>query len=317
MNYISRELKKIIIKKNCKNLIIITGQQRSGKSLITNLIGTFRGPLNVKINFYLDNIIQLLKNKLVSKDQFKYLFLIFIDNLIIDNTLGRNLNYKKDEESSIWNTSNPNFYLKRTKQKITKRNLKRLLTKENELVIVLHNFIEFKNILNNCHINTKIVYIEQDPIDHIYSLYKSKINKLPSALDRSLIFKNKKNIIMNDLNYLKKNLGKKSEIGKILIDKYLSDVIDKKMLKSSTKNVKVIKINYKNLIINPKIQLKKLLSFLNKKKTIKTNSFFLSNEQKKRLKFFDKKNRVNRKKFILSKIKSKKDLQLFKKILRN
>ena len=118
---------------------------------------------------------------------------------------------------------------------------------------------------------------------------------------------------MNDLNYLKKNLGKKSEIGKILIDKYLSDVIDKKMLKSSTKNVKVIKINYKNLIINPKIQLKKLLSFLNKKKTIKTNSFFLSNEQKKRLKFFDKKNRVNRKKFILSKIKSKKDLQLFKR----
>ncbi len=311
-----KNIRDIIHKNNCKNLVIITGQQRSGKSMITNLISSFSGPTNVKIDFFLDNLIQLVKNNFLSIEQFKNIFLIFIDNLIINSTLGRNLNFKKGEESSVWNTSNPKFFLNRLKKNILKKKLKVLLKKENELFIVLHNFIQFKKILHNCKIKTKIIYVKQDPVDQIYSMYKSKITKMGDNLDRSLIFKYKNKKIGNDIYNLEVEYSKMSTIGKILLIKYISDIFDIKAINERDKNIKILKIDYQNILNKPSYQTSRLLKFLNKKKTKKTNKFFSMNSQIQRKIFIKKKNRLKREKFLLSIIKSKQDLKLFKKIIK-
>ena len=141
-------IRKIIHRNNIKKITIITGQQKSGKSLVTKLITTLEGPVNIKIDFGLDNLIQLLKNNFISSSQFKDIFLLIIDNIFISSTLGRNLNLKKREESSIWSTSNPQFYLKKIKQEIGKKKLKTIIKKENDFFITLHNFLEFKEILS-------------------------------------------------------------------------------------------------------------------------------------------------------------------------
>jgi len=296
--------------------MLITGQQRSGKSFITNLISTLKGPLNIKINFFLDNLIELRKNKFLTKDQFKDIFLIFLDIYFIDSVHGRNLNFKKDEETSIWNNSSK-FYLNRIKTKISKSKLKKILKKENEIFFVVHNFIEFKSLFEGEKLDIKIIYLEQDPIDHIFSLYNSNINKKINDIDRSLLFSYGKVKFLNNIYNYEKKIFKLSKMGKVLLLKYLSDQKDKKELKIKNRNINVLKINYKQVFKNQYQNIDKLTKFIKKVKTKKTIDFFRKAEQIKRIDFLSEAERAKRKKFILSKIKEEFEIKLFKKILRN
>ena len=311
-------IRKIIHRNNIKEITIITGQQKSGKSLITNLVSTFNGPINIKIDFGLDNIIQLLKNNFINISQFKDIFLLILDNIFISSTLGRNLNLKKNEESSIWNTSNPKFYLKRIKSKIAKKNLKNLIKKENNFFITLHNFIEFKDILSKSISKIKIIYVYTNPINQIYNLYCSK--KFITAgekIDRSVLytFRNKK--IFNDVYGHEKAYLKSSRLGKILLLKNIYDKSDIKSIKKSVKNIKILKLNYNNVLSNPYMETLKISKFLGKKTSNITKKFLSSEEIKSRKKNIFIKNVIKNKKFIISNIKHKKELLQLQKILDN
>ena len=48
-------------KKNLKKLVIITGQHRAGKSLLTKVISKFQGPVQCKIDFFLESLLDLNK----------------------------------------------------------------------------------------------------------------------------------------------------------------------------------------------------------------------------------------------------------------
>ena len=79
----NNNIRKIIHRNNIKEITIITGQQKSGKSLITKLVSTLKGPINIKIDFGLDNIVQLIKNKFINISQFRDIFLLILDNIFI------------------------------------------------------------------------------------------------------------------------------------------------------------------------------------------------------------------------------------------
>ena len=186
-------LRKIVHLKNTKKLIIITGQQRSGKTTLSQLLSSFKGPVNIRIECFIDSLMSLKRLKLISKKVLEEIIEIYLHNLIIDNQYGRNLNFRKDEDSSIWNSSNPGFFIKKINKKFTKKEIKINLKKNynNELILVLHNLIELIKFfpVNNYKVN--IINIFSHPIDQIYSMYKSKTNFKFDNLVREPIYKYK------------------------------------------------------------------------------------------------------------------------------
>ena len=82
------------------------------------------------------------------------------------------------------------------------------------------------------------------------------------------------------------------------------------------KNIKIFKLSYQEIFENPNKITHNLLKFLNKKQTKKTNLFFNLNDQIKRKNNLNEENRKKRVKFLLSKIKNKKELELFNKIIK-
>ena len=116
-------LRKIVHLKKHKKILIITGQQRSGKTTLS-LLSSFKGPVNIRIECFIDSLMSLKRLKLISKKVLEEIIEIYLHNLIIDNQYGRNLNFRKDEDSSIWNSSNQGFFIKKIKKKFTQIEIK-------------------------------------------------------------------------------------------------------------------------------------------------------------------------------------------------
>ena len=308
----------IIHRNNIKNLVIITGQQKSGKSILTKLITTFSEPIKVNIDFALDNLIQLLKNNFINKSQFKNIFLLMIDNIFLNNCIGRNLNLKKNEESSIWSTSKPRFYLKKINSIINKVKLRKIIKKENEFYLTLHNFLEFKELSVNPIKKIKIIYIIPNPIDQIYKLYKSKkFITAGEASDRSIFYNYKDKMIFNDVYGYEKKYLQSTRIGKILLIKDIYDKADLQSLKKKNKNIKIMVLNYDEVVKNLNFYSNKISKFLNKDSSARTKKLIKSTEIKLRIKDCSHSRLEKKRNYLLSKIKKKYEQDLFKKILTN
>lgn len=308
----------IIHRTNIKSLVIITGQQKSGKSLLTKLIASFSGPIKINIDFALDNMIQLLKNNFINKSQFKNIFLLMIDNIFLNNCIGRNLNLKKNEESSIWNTSKPKFYLKKINSIINHFKLRQIMKKENEFYLTLHNFLEFKELSANPIKKIKIIYIISNPIDQIYKLYKAKKFITAGELtDRSIFYNYKNDLIFNDVYGYEKKYLQSSRLGKILLIKHIYDKADLQSLKKQNKNIKIMALKYDKVIKNLNFYSKKISEFINKDPSTKTKKLMKSAEIKLRIKECSHSKLEKKKVYLLSKMKKKYERDLFKKILAN
>lgn len=301
--------RKLVHPKNFKNLIIITGQQRSGKTKLSNIISTFKGPVNIRIEFFLDTLLSLKRLKLISKKLFNEMFQIYLNNLIIDAQYGRNFNLKKNEDSSIWNSANPNYFLNIIKKKFTKLEIKKKLLKNNEIIIVLHNFLEFVKFLSDIKFQIKIINIKSHPIDQIYSMYQSKTNFKFNNQSRELIYmyKNKKYCFVVGLE---NKMQKLNLMQKILLIKHKLDLDEIKNIKIAKKKFKYMNISYLDLVDKPKINIDKISKFIKIKQTklteryigknLKKTIFLNDNSRKKRFDFINTKLKEKKYKLILN-----------------
>ena len=96
-----------------ENIVIVTGITSSGKSLIAPIISSLKSSEKVMFNFLLEQIPMLNYIGKMDDDTAEYLLKYSIDNMIYDERIGRNTNFRFNDESSIWNTNNPKKYFKR------------------------------------------------------------------------------------------------------------------------------------------------------------------------------------------------------------
>ena len=203
-------------KKNLKKLVIISGQQKAGKSLLTKIISKFQGPVQCRIDFFLESLLDLHKIKLINKKQLTDLFLIYSDHIFIDNIYGRNYNLKKNDESSIFNTANPQFFLNKINKNYSRQEIQKLIKKKQEMFIVIHNFIKHIDLLEKASVQYKVVNIVPHPIDQLYSMFKSNMFKNYDDLDREIVYEQKGKKQNLDNFFLKKFKTKQTRFEKIL-----------------------------------------------------------------------------------------------------
>ena len=133
-----------------KKIIIITGMTRSGKSLLCPIISSLKDSEQFFFNTIAENILQMHYMKKINFNVADHLIKKTINECIYDKILGRNLNTKKSDFTSINLYKNKKIYMKRIDLPKSKNLENSIELKKNTFPILFHSgFINLPLIQNS------------------------------------------------------------------------------------------------------------------------------------------------------------------------
>ncbi len=293
-------------------LVAVTGHTKSGKAIMLKLISSFKKYEKITYEPFLEEVGRLNLLKKIDENSAIYLLrrIMLINMYYL--SIGRQINLRKNDVSSIFSYQNPELYLKRSKLKEGNISLKLFLKAKTKLPIMIHDGLLFANLLFEAFPNMKIIEMEKNPIELAYSWirknYEGGFEKNLRSTTMTLKSKNKffTYFIRNNINeYLKLN-----KFDKVIFALNELDKLKKKtFLKLEEKyKKKILKINHLYFVTNTDDAIKKVKIFLKAKKT------FFSKTVLKQIncpRKFDKKEYLMKKNFLQKKLSKK----YYKKLL--
>lgn len=306
-------------------LIFIDGITRSGKSALCQTIITIRDVEHIDINFDFQFIFSGLVKKKINIEFANEFLKSSFARYVYDRKLGRNLNFRKEDFSSIYNSYNPKLYLKRLKlnnkhkfyhfKKTTKKKeylkdqiIDDLKSKSLYFPFQTHYFLENLSVLKKLDLNFKLIRVDRHPVDNIYSYYKRGWGKIHKK-DTYFYFANasyhtsEKKIIKpwyvyaNENKYLKLN-----DMNRCII----TIVNNLERVTKIRENKKILIINFDNFCTNPKKELNRVCKFLSSKIQSNYNLFLSRANLPRKINFKEREKKYN---FIVKNSKNPKLIQ--------
>ena len=181
---ISKESPRLV-----KNLTILDGHTRSGKFFLGKIVSGLNNVEFFQYSFTLDYIPYMARLGAITEDGAISLLRSIVDQSCFNQTIGRNLNIRSYDRSSILNAPNHEEYLKRSKSEFEIENVLEFLSEKNRcFVFVLHNNLANAQIMFKAFPDLKIIHIMRNPIDLVYSWIKKDYFKaeLKNNIDQCL-----------------------------------------------------------------------------------------------------------------------------------
>lgn len=252
-------------------LIGVSGLTRSGKAMLMNVISTMDGVEKSNTDILLEQIYYLHKIKKINKNIASFFLRKYISILFYNNSIGRNVNFRKKDFSSIYNYSNPYLYIKRANA--SQEGAKNILL-ENSFQIMLHSGLNSAELIFDSMPSIKVVEMIKNPIELVYSWilknYGKEIYQGPTVYILTLKYKN--HILPYyaygwEKEYIK--LNQFDRVAKMII-KLFQDR-DRQFKKITLKNKKnILPIYFDEFVTNPQQEIERLSNFLKKKMTKET-----------------------------------------------
>ena len=156
---------KIFKKKHYnEKIIFVSGLTRSGKSLLCSILSTLTKNEKFNMNFMLENIFQLTYLKKINLETSTFLIKTFCDLLYYDQMIGRNVNFRPGDYTSVWNTKNPKEFLMRLKKKEGISILDEIKKEKNYFTLMIHNGFLYTKIIEKLFKDFRFINIERSPI---------------------------------------------------------------------------------------------------------------------------------------------------------
>ena len=154
--------------KNISNIVFVSGNTRSGKALLLKIIASLSGIEKVNVNFLMEQANFLLFTKSIKKDAAVYFLRRSFSILDYNLRIGREINFRKNDYTSIYNFKNPKKYIRNLKSKEGDKIIKDLKKEKNIIPLMLHNGLLTTNIFDAFD-NFKIFEIIRNPISSVFS----------------------------------------------------------------------------------------------------------------------------------------------------
>ena len=154
-----------------ENILFLDGLGRAGKFFLGKIIGGF---INVDYFIYnpvIEHIIQLGGEGVIQEKDASALLSVYLNMSMYDYSLGRNLNTRKSDSSSIFNSPEPDVYLKRLNINEGIDGINKILQDNWYSTFMVHECTQHFNIIKKTAPNSKIILIRRNPIDIAYSWY--------------------------------------------------------------------------------------------------------------------------------------------------
>ncbi len=153
------------------NVLLIEGITRAGKFLMGNILDGFEGVEHYQYLGLLEHMPFLERLKFINRAVAKAIIQCQIDNNAYDLMVGRNINFRFDDKSSIYNSPRLKEYVQRTLNGDGDDIVKAIQQHGSYFTYIVHevfpNIMLYFDIYPDC----KVVRIDRDPIDLVYSWY--------------------------------------------------------------------------------------------------------------------------------------------------
>ncbi len=261
-------MKKVIFTGSAlfKNMVLVTGTHCSGKSMISPIVASLEKVEPLRKISFIDQILILRYLKQISKTTAIFLIKNILDTSFLDQILGRNLNFRLEDETSIFNSKNTNQLFLRI---FKKKNLKKIkdLLKKKIFILDSHNGVWFNQIWLELKINNfKIIDIHRNPIFIVSSWIKRDYGRMEKKDLNQLPMLKKGNQIMPSYFYKLKNNYKNLRPVDRIID-MVSVSIENEINNSKKIKNKILRIEFDEFAKNTNFYIKKICKYLNTDKT--------------------------------------------------
>ena len=305
-------------KKLIREIVLCDGVGRSGKGMISHIIGSFKNVELQKNDMTLDHIHRLYTLKLINLNTASYLLNNFADESFYNSLIGRNINFRPSDDTSIFKNADPSKYVRRLYLKDGLHAVNRSKKFRYIFTNAPHEALGEAGLFFNAFSDRlKFIYSLRNPLDLIVEWnngdFGNRIGNDPREFQ--LTFKKGKFIypiyvLKNSNNFRKLNQIEKCVV---MIDYLYRKNIQgyKKLPTKFKKRVKII--NFEDLVFRTNKVIPILEKFLNTKKT-KWTKHILNQENCPRDQDLSIKPDI-RVKYILSNCKKNEIKNKFKKLI--
>lgn len=269
-SYLEKKLKFFKKNKLVKNILVVDGQPGCGKTLFNRIFNSFENIEIFRYSSEIENVCSFYFHKKISLDSAKFFLETYADETLYSQMMGRNVNFRYSDLSSVFQSSKKYKYLKRIFEKGDEVVPDIINKKKPILHFATHNLLPRSEILFKTFLkNLKFINIVRHPI---YMVHQQAINHIEFKKNsaRQLIqtfefnkkevpffWENEPNFYFNDLNPFEKAIIQINKINN------LNKIIERKINKSYKKNF--LKIPFETFVLCPNSHKNKIEKFLNVK----------------------------------------------------
>jgi len=265
-----------------ENLLVIEGISRSGKFLLSNVIAGIKDVEPVQYSAMLEQVPFLIGEKLMNKEAAKELIRCEIDLRCYETLIGRNLNQRSSDKSSIYNNPNYKNLLRRTKDLNTNGLVEKFIKEKRYAHFILHESASQMSLFLEMFPKIKWINLQRKPIDLAYSWYKRGLGRRwgKDPLLFQIPFSNGKEntfpwfVLGHEKNYVKLN-----EMDRVILSLKLVIKKNKKIQEnlSQDNRTNILIVNFEQLLADPRSVVQEICKFL-KRPALKEMSKILRRE---------------------------------------
>lgn len=152
-----------------KKLLIIEGIGRAGKFLLANLINGLEGIEPVQCHSFIEQVPILERFGFIKREAAKEMLRCEIDTYCYEMLIGRNLNHRVADKSSIFNMPNWQKYFDRCQEPDGDAPVRRFLKEGRHSFFIAHDLMPNIGIYFDMFPEIRVVSIARSPVDLVYS----------------------------------------------------------------------------------------------------------------------------------------------------
>lgn len=299
------------------DIVLIDGIGRTGKAMFGQIISSFNRVEKLCIDIEFDYLPHLYRLGGVNFDAAKTLLQVSADTYLYNLMIGRNVNHRYQDATSIYKDANPNRYLNRSTLPEGHDVGKRVKNQKPILQELTHDAIKMTDFFFDIFKKKlKIIYMYRDPVPTIVEWAKrdfgERIDKDPTELQLCYRWKQSSVPVLAyqwEDDYLKL---KKMEriIGMINYNFHSNLAAYQKVSDQRKKLIQIVKFD--DLIIDPWPVVKKAAKFLKTDTTEMTEKILLRERCPRKKDPAERKQQIN---YILNETKNKKYQRVFQELI--
>ena len=256
-------------KKLVERIVLIEGTARTGKFFLGNLLCGLEDIKHYQFHKLLEHILILQRHDLIDDETAKAIIQCQVDNYTYDYLMGRTINFRLDDKSSIYNIPNYEDHLKDMINSNGDKVVKEIREGTKYFPFIVHDVFPNIQFFFELYPQLKVVHIERDPVDLAYSWYQRGWGKRwgLDLKDFSLSFQGKKGPLPWFTYKCKKEYETGNEMDRIIISLAYIMKMNKETytrMSNEQKN-KVHCITYEGLLTDTDNEISRLSKFFNKK----------------------------------------------------
>ena len=262
-----------------RNIITVDGISRTGKTMLNSIIPSLDCVEHTKNLTFLEHIVPALSMGAINPEFAKVFVRMALNETAYNEHIGRNVNFRYDDLTGIFNYKEPEIYFKRLMKQDGDKIIEELRKSKSFIPIMTHEILvnlEFFDILG---IDYFMLALFRNPLDTIYSWWKSGWGERFGTDPRAFTL----TIEHSGLQLPWYCLGSEEEwLGLNSVERCAHTVIDLneravKQYKKASNKERIYLMTFEKFLKNPHEEIKKISFFLGTEQSIHTNYLIKKN----------------------------------------